>query len=263
MAGIPTSFIATIGSGKPVIAILGEYDALPGLSQQAVPDRQARPGVTAGHGCGHHLFGVASATAALALGEQIRAGTIKGTLRFYGCPAEEGGSAKAFMVRAHLFDDCDAVLHWHPGARTRPATGRARRGSRSSSGSTARARTRPAAPELGRSALDAIELTNHAAELLREHTPDFTRIHHVVTAGGNAPNVVPDFGEVFYYIRHPRSAVLQRLYPRLLKCAEAGALAHRDPPGNAIPGGHPRDDAERDAGTSGARELVEAQRPEI
>ena len=99
VAGIPTAFIATIGSGKPVIGILGEYDALPGLSQQAVPDRQARAGATAGHGCGHHLFGVASASACLALGEQIKAGTLKGTLRFYGCPAEEGGSAKAFMVR--------------------------------------------------------------------------------------------------------------------------------------------------------------------
>ena len=225
VAGIPTSFIATIGSGKPVIAVLGEYDALPGLSQEAVPDRQFRPGVTAGHACGHHLFGVASATAALALGEQIKAGTIEGTLRFYGCPAEEGGSAKAFMVRAHLFDDCDAALHWHPGSQNSAGDG----------SSLARIAVKfrfhgtsshaAGAPELGRSALDAIELTNHAAELLREHTPDFTRIHHVVTAGGSAPNVVPDFGEVFYYVRHPRSAVVQRLYPRLLKCAEAGALA--------------------------------------
>src|SRR5262249_9383239 len=114
VAGIPTSFIATIGSGRPVIGILGEYDALPGLSQQTVPVRQARPEVNAGHGCGHHLFGVASASACLALAEQVRAGTLKGTLRFYGCPAEEGGSAKAFLVRDHLFDDCDAVLHWHP-----------------------------------------------------------------------------------------------------------------------------------------------------
>jgi aminobenzoyl-glutamate utilization protein B len=225
VAEIPTSFIAEIGTGKPVIAILGEYDALPGLSQQAVPERQARPGVTAGHACGHHLFGVASATACLAIGAQIKAGTVKGTLRFYGCPAEEGGSAKAFMVRAHLFDDCDAVLHWHPSSQNHAGT----------ESSQARIAVKfrfhgtsshaAGAPEAGRSSLDAVELTNHAAELLREHTPDFTRIHHVVTAGGNAPNVVPDFAEAFYYIRHPSSPVLQKLYPRLLKCAEAGALA--------------------------------------
>ncbi len=225
VAGIPTSFIASIGSGKPVIGILGEYDALPGLSQQAVPVRQARPDVTAGHGCGHHLFGVASASASLALGQQIRDGNLKGTLRFYGCPAEEGGSAKAFMVRAHLFDDCDAVLHWHPSSQN--AAGNESSQARIAAkfrfhGTSAHA---AAAPEAGRSALDALELTNHAAELLREHTPDFTRIHHIITAGGSAPNVVPDFAEAFYYIRHPRGDVVQKLYARLLKCAEAGALA--------------------------------------
>ena len=193
VAGIPTSFIATIGSGKPVIAILGEYDALPGLSQQAVPDRQARPGVAAGHGCGHHLFGVASAMASLAVGEQIKAGTIKGTLRFYGCPAEEGGSAKAFMVRAHLFDDCDAVLHWHPGSQNSAGEGSSQARIAVKFRFHGTSSHAAAAPEAGRSALDAVELTNHAAELLREHTPDFTRIHHVITAGGNAPNVVPDF----------------------------------------------------------------------
>ncbi len=225
IAGIPTAFTATIGSGKPVIGILGEYDALPGLSQQDVPVRQARPGFGAGHGCGHNLFGVASASACLALAEQFHAGTLKGTLRFYGCPAEEGGSAKAFMVRDHLFDDCDAVLHWHPASENSAGdvSSQARIAAKFRfHGTSAHA---AAAPEKGRSALDAVELTNHAAELLREHTPDFTRIHHVITAGGEAPNVVPDFAEVFYYIRHPRADMVQTLYPRLVKCAEAGALA--------------------------------------
>jgi aminobenzoyl-glutamate utilization protein B len=225
VAGIPTSFIAAIGSGKPVIGILGEYDALPGLSQQAVPLRQARPGATAGHACGHHLFGVASASACLALAQPIRAGTMPGTLRFYGCPAEEGGSAKAFLVRAGLFDDCDAVLHWHPSSANSAGdiSSQARIAVKFRfHGTSSHA---AAAPEAGRSALDAVALTDHAAELLREHTPDFTRIHHVITAGGEAPNVVPDFAEVFYYVRHPRSEVVQRIYPRLLKCAEAGALA--------------------------------------
>jgi aminobenzoyl-glutamate utilization protein B len=224
VAGIPTAFIATIGTGKPVIAILGEYDALPGLAQESVPQRRQRPGNSAGHGCGHHLFGVASASASIALAEQLRAGALRGTLRFYGCPAEEGGSAKAFLVRAGLLSDCDAVLHWHPSS-TNSA------GDESSQARIAakfRFRGKSAhaagAPEQGRSALDAVELTNHAAELLREHTPDFTRIHHVITAGGSAPNVVPDFAEAFYYIRHPRADVVRKLYPRLLKCAQAGAL---------------------------------------
>jgi aminobenzoyl-glutamate utilization protein B len=225
VAGIPTAFTATIGSGKPVIAILGEYDALPELSQMAVPVRQARPGTSSGHGCGHHLFGVASASACLALADQIRDGRLKGTLRFYGCPAEEGGSAKAFMVRAGLFSDCDAALHWHPADRNSAGdeTCLARIAVKFKfRGTSAHA---AAAPEQGRSSLDAVELTNHAAELLREHTPDFTRIHHVITAGGGAPNVVPDLAEVFFYVRNPRADVVSKLYPRLLKCADAGALA--------------------------------------
>src|SRR5262249_22354201 len=118
VAKIPTAFTATFGEGKPVIGILGEYDALPELSQDAVPFRQPREGGSGyGQACGHHLFGVASATAAMAVAEQIKAGTIKGTVRFYGCPAGEGGAAKAFMARAALFSDCDACLHWHPGSR--------------------------------------------------------------------------------------------------------------------------------------------------
>jgi aminobenzoyl-glutamate utilization protein B len=225
VAGIPTAFIATVGSGKPVIAILGEYDALPGLAQETVPERKPRKGATAGHACGHHLFGVASASASIALAEQLRSGALRGTLRYYGCPAEEGGSAKAFLVRAGLLNDCDSVLHWHPASRNSA-------GDESSQARIAvkfRFRGKSAhaagAPDQGRSALDAVELTAHASELLREHTPDFTRIHHIITAGGNAPNVVPDFAEAFYYVRHPRSEVVRTLYPRLVKCAQAGALA--------------------------------------
>jgi aminobenzoyl-glutamate utilization protein B len=225
VAKIPTAFTATIGSGKPVIGILGEYDALPGLSQQAVPIRQLRPETTYGHGCGHHLFGVASVSACLALGEQIRAGKITGTLRFYGCPAEEGGAAKVFMTRAGLFHDCDVVLHWHPGNRN--AAGDSSCLARMAvkfrfHGTSAHA---AGSPDKGRSALAAVELTNHAAHILREHTPDFTRIHHTVTDGGGAPNVVPDFAEVFYYVRHPKADIVAKLYPRLVKCAQAGALA--------------------------------------
>ncbi len=225
VADIPTAFTATIGSGAPVIGMLGEFDALPGLSQTAEPERKAREGAYYGHGCGHHLFGVASASAAIALGEQIRAGKIRGTLRFYGCPAEEGGAAKVFMVRAGLFDDCDTVLHWHPSSKNTAGdrTCLARIAAKFRFyGISAHA---AGAPEQGRSALDAVELTNFATQLLREHTPDFTRIHHVVTHGGDAPNVVPNFAEVYYYIRHPEADVVRTLYPRLVKCAQAGALA--------------------------------------
>ena len=225
VAEIPTAFTATIGSGSPVIAILGEYDALPGLAQSAVPYRDAPADGYYGHGCGHHLFGVASAMAALSLGEQIRSGQLKGTIRYYGCPAEEGGSAKAFLVRAGLFSDVDVALHWHPSNQNSA-------GDRSSlariavkfrfHGVSAHA---AGAPEQGRSALDAVELTNHATQLMREHTPEGTRIHHVITSGGDAPNVVPNFAEVYYYVRHPRSEVVRGLYERLVKCAQAGALA--------------------------------------
>ena len=225
VAEIPTAFTATFGSGSPVIAILGEYDALPGLSQQAVPEQLPRPGATYGQACGHHLFGTASASAAIAIAEQIRAGNLKGTIRFYGCPAEEGGSGKAFMVRAGLFSDCDAALHWHPSGRN--TAGDSSCLSRAAAKFRFKGRSAHAAgaPEQGRSALDAVELTCHASELLREHTPEFTRIHHVITSGGSAPNVVPDFAEVFFYIRHPKAEVVRELYPRLVKCAKAGALA--------------------------------------
>lgn len=225
VAGIPTAFTATYGSGKPVVAIMGEFDALPGLSQQASPTRQPMDGKTYGHGCGHHLFGVASASAAIAIAEQIRAKKIGGTVRFYGCPAEEGGAAKVFMVRAGLFQDCDIALHWHPGNRNSA-------GDRSSlARASVKFRFKGAAahaagsPELGRSALDAVELTAHASELLREHTPESTRIHHIITAGGDAPNVVPEFAEIFFYIRHPQAKVVQPLFKRLELCAQAGALA--------------------------------------
>ncbi len=226
VAGIPTAFVAEFGSGKPVIGILGEYDALPELSQETDPFRKPREiGNGYGHACGHHLFGTASLSAAVAIAGQIKAGTIHGTVRFYGCPAEEGGAAKAFMTRAGLFDDCDTVLHWHPNSRNlagdQSCLARVAAKFRFH-GTAAHA---AASPEKGRSALDALELTCHASELLREHCPDFTRIHHIITSGGGAPNVVPEFAEGFFYVRHPKADILQTLYPRLVKCAQGGALA--------------------------------------
>ncbi len=225
VAEIPTAFTATFGSGSPVIAILGEYDALPGLSQQAVPEQLPRAGATYGHACGHHLFGAASASAAIAIAEQIQNGKLQGTVRFYGCPAEEGGSGKTCMVRAGLFDDCDAALHWHPASKNTAGDSSCLSRAAVKFRFIGRSAHAAGAPEQGRSALDAVELACHASELLREHTPDFTRIHHVIVSGGAAPNVVPDSAEVFFYLRHPKAEIVRELYPRLLKCAQAGALA--------------------------------------
>lgn len=226
LADIPTAFAAEYGEGKPVIGVLGEFDALPGLSQTASAERKPRADANSyGHGCGHHLFGTASASAAIAVAEQIKGGTISGTVRFYGCPAEEGGSAKVFLVRDGFLSDCDAVLHWHPSSRNYV-------GDRSTLARMAvkfrfhgQAAHAAGSPEQGRSALDAVALTNHAAELLREHCPEETRIHHVITSGGEAPNVVPAFAEVYYYIRHPKADILRPLYKRLENCAKGAALA--------------------------------------
>lgn len=227
VADIPTAFIATatVGEGQPVVGILAEFDALPGLSQEAVPYRQKRDGITYGHACGHHLFGVASTSAAISLASYLKEHEIPGTVKLFGCPAEEGGSAKAFMVRAGLFDGCDAVLHWHPSSMNSA-------GDRSTLARIAakfrfhgKAAHAAGAAEQGRSALDAVALMNHAAELMREHTPEDTRIHHVITAGGEAPNIVPEFSEVYYYVRHPESQVVKDLYRRLELCAKAAALA--------------------------------------
>jgi aminobenzoyl-glutamate utilization protein B len=168
---------------------------------------------------------VASASAGIAVAEQIKAGDLKGTVRVYGCPAEEGGAAKVFMARAGLFADCDVCLHWHPGSRN--AAGDQSCLARIAAkfrfhGTPAHA---AGSPEKGRSALDALVLTMHAVELLREHTPDGTRLHHTVTSGGGAANVVPEFAEGFFYVRHPKADVVRQLYPRVVKCAQAGALA--------------------------------------
>jgi aminobenzoyl-glutamate utilization protein B len=226
VAGIPTAFTAELGSGRPVIGLLGEFDALPALSQEAVPVRKPRKeGNGYGHACGHHLFGVASLAATMAIAEQIKAGQLQGTVRFYMCPAEEGGSGKVFMARAGLFNDCDSVLHWHPSSKNGAgdATCLARIAVKFRFHGTAAHASN--SPDKGRSALDALLLTIHAIELLREHTPSGTRLHHVITSGGAAPNVVPEFAEGFFYVRHPKAAVAQTLYPRMLKCAQAGALA--------------------------------------
>lgn len=224
VADMPTAFVATWGSGAPVIGILGEYDALPGLSQAAVPVRQPLVEGGPGHGCGHHLFGTASAAAAIAVKDWLVASGRRGTVRFYGTPAEEGGSGKVYMVRAGLFSDVDAVLAWHPGDRHQVDT------ATSLANITGKFRFRgiaahaAAAPERGRSALDGVEAMNHMVNLMREHVPSDARIHYVITSGGQAPNVVPDFAEVYYYARHVDRKVLDGIWERVVQAANGAAL---------------------------------------
>ncbi|MFN8347711.1 MAG: amidohydrolase [Spirosomataceae bacterium] len=221
---MPTAFVATFGEGKPVIGILGEFDALPGLSQDSVPVKKSIGGI-AGHACGHHLFGVASMASAIAAKNWLVQSGHTGTIRFYGTPAEEGGSGKVYMVRDGLFNDVDVVLHWHPG------DGNSASSSSSLANKSAKFRFRgisahaAAAPERGRSALDGVELMNFAVNLMREHVPSATRIHYVITNGGKAPNVVPDFAEVFYYVRHPSRQYVASIWERLQKAAQGVALA--------------------------------------
>jgi aminobenzoyl-glutamate utilization protein B len=222
---MPTAFVAEWGEGAPVIGILGEYDALPGLSQEDVPERKPRVTGAPGHGCGHNLFGAASALAAVAVKERMQAQGLKGTIRFYGTPAEEGGGGKIFLIRAGAFRGVDVVLAWHPGDfnAADDNTYLANISSR------VRFRGTPAhaagAPEAGRSALDAVELTAHAINLLREHVPQETRMHYIVTSGGAAANIVPDFAEMSLIVRHPDLDELGRIWQRVKLCIEAGALA--------------------------------------
>lgn len=225
VAGIPTAFTATWGQGRPVIAVLGEYDALPGLSQEAVPDRKPRAEGAPGHGCGHNLLGTASLFAAVSIKDWLAAKKISGTIRFYGTPAEEGGGGKLYMARAGVFKDVDAVLSWHPG----DSNGASKQSSLAIISAKFRFYGKPAhaaaAPDVGRSALDGVMVMANAVEFMREHVPESTRIHYIITNGGSAPNVVPEFAELFLYARHPSMPVLDGIWNRIVKCAQAGALA--------------------------------------
>ena len=224
VADIPTAFVAEYGSGLPIIGILAEYDALPGISQEVATERKPILDQEAGHACGHHLFGTASTAAAIAIKDHLKKTGQKGTIRLYGTPAEEGGSGKVYMVRAGLFDDVDVVLHWHAGDRNAasPSTSMANRSAKFRfHGYSAHA---AGAPEKGRSSLDAVEAMNHMVNLLREHIPDGSRIHYVITRGGYAPNVVPDYAEVFYYVRDFNVDILEDIWSRVIKTAEGAAL---------------------------------------
>jgi aminobenzoyl-glutamate utilization protein B len=225
VAGMPTAFVARAGrrGNGPVIALLAEMDALPGMSQAAVPVRQPIPGQDAGQACGHNLFGPAAVVAARAIKAWLDTSGHDGEIRVYGTPAEEGGSGKVFMVEAGLFDDVDLALHWHP------ASANSARQDISLANISGKFRFHGTAahaalaPDRGRSALDGVEALDFMANMMREHVPDGTRIHYVITDGGEAPNVVPETAEVYYYVRHADPAVVRDVFARLRKAADGAA----------------------------------------
>ena len=226
VAGIPTAVMGEAGEDGPVIAILGEYDALPGLSQEAgIAEPKPLPGNGMGHGCGHNLLGTASLMAAAAVKDWMAANGIKGRVRYYGCPAEEGGAAKSFMVREGAFKDVDIAISWHPAAFSGVNDAMSLANTRIDFTFTGRASHAAAAPHLGRSALDAVELMNVGVNYMREHMPSDARIHYAMLDGGGvAPNVVQARAKVRYAIRARELPELWPLIERVKKVAEGAAM---------------------------------------
>lgn len=221
---MPTAFVASWGTGKPIIGILGEYDALPGLSQQVATTVDAIVQGGPGHGCGHNLFGTAGLGAVLALKEALIANNIPGTIRFYGCPAEETLVGKTFMAKDGVFDDLDAALAWHPGDTNMVWHGSSLAMNSFKVNFHGIASHGAAAPHLGRSALDGVMLMDVGVNYLREHIIQEARIHSVVTSGGQAPNVVPAYAQVWYFVRAPRRDQVDAIYARVLDIAKGAAL---------------------------------------
>lgn len=226
LGGIPTAFMAEAGSGGPVLGFLGEFDALAGLSQEAgiAEQRAMTPGAT-GHGCGHNLLGAGAMLAAVAARDALAAQGLPGTVRYYGCPGEEGGSGKTFMARAGAFDDLDAAVSWHPGVVSSVMSSRSLANFQVYFRFHGRASHAAGSPWLGRSALDAVEIMNVGVNYLREHMPLDCRVHYAITnSGGNSPNVVQAEAEVLYLIRGPRVKEAQALFERVKACAEGAAI---------------------------------------
>lgn len=225
VAGMPTAFIARYRSGAgPVIGILAEFDALPGLAQQAVPELAPIEGQAAGHACGHNLFGAASVAAAIAVKKWMVANQVQGELRLYGAPAEEGGSGKVYLVRAGLTKDVDSMLHWHAADRNSASQGTALANMSGKFRFTGVASHAAAAPERGRSALEGVEAMDAMVNMMRQRVPQETRIHYIITDGGKAPNVTPATAEVYYYVRHPNQKMVVEIMDRVKKAAEGAAL---------------------------------------
>ena len=224
--GMPNAFRAEYGSGRPVLAFLGEFDALSAMSQKAgcAVREPVTPGAP-GHGCGHNLLGVGSLAAAVAVKEAIAAGLLSGTVVYFGCPAEETGSAKTFLARDGFFDGLDAILSWHPWDYNGIWPGGSLANVKMIFRFTGQSAHAAGSPELGRSALDALELMNVGVQFLREHVPEDTRIHYAITdAGGLSPNVVQARAEAVYLVRSQRLADLEGIKQRVIDCARGAAI---------------------------------------
>lgn len=228
VAGMPTAFVASWGEGGPVVGVLAEYDALPGVGNAPVPHREKREDkVTAGQGCGHNLFGAGSVGAAIALKRTMEEHGLAGTVKLFGTPAEETVVGKVYMAKAGVFDGLDAALEWHPSQETevRNQTGRALNNFEVEF--FGQAAHGAADPWNGRSALDAVELMNYGVNLMREHIRPTSRIHYVIPSGGEAPNVVPEYAKVWYYVREADREKVEEYYDWILKVAEGAAMATR------------------------------------
>lgn len=223
IAGMPTAFVASFGEGRPILGVMGEYDALPGLSQRATASKEPLAEGAPGHGCGHNLFGAASLGAALAVKEQIAAGKLKGTVRFYGTPAEEDVGGKTFMARDGVFADLDAVLAWHPSYSTQADTTTGQALVDLSVEFHGRAAHAAGDPWNGRSALDAAELFTHGLNLMREHVLPSSRLHYTIASGGDVPNVVPEYAKVWLWLRDSKREEVEKLLERVRKLADGAA----------------------------------------
>ncbi|HEY6401344.1 MAG TPA: amidohydrolase [Blastocatellia bacterium] len=226
VSGMPTAFIASYGQGRPVIGILGEFDALPGISQKASPVKDSLEAGAPGHGCGHNLFGVASLSAAIAVKELIASGKLKGTIRFYGTPAEESVYGKAYMTRDGVFKDLDVCLAWHPATETQADVDSTQALVDFIVEFKGKAAHAALDPWNGRSAADGLEAFTHGVNLLREHVKPTVRIHYAIVKGGDVPNVVPEYAKVWCWARDSKRAGVEPVLQRLREIADgAGRIA--------------------------------------
>jgi aminobenzoyl-glutamate utilization protein B len=226
VAGMPTAFIAEYGSGKPIIGIMGEYDALPGISQKAQPTPEPLVAGAGGHGCGHNLFGTGSLGAAVAVKEQLAAGKLKGTIRFYGTPAEEAVGGKIYMAREGLFNDLDICLDWHPAAEIAANMQSSQAMVDFIVEFKGKAAHAAADPWNGRSALDGVELFLDGVNMLREHVHPSVRMHYVIQSGGQVPNVVPDYASIWMWVRDSKRSGVEEVFARVKEIAQgAGMMA--------------------------------------
>jgi aminobenzoyl-glutamate utilization protein B len=226
VSGMPTAFVATYGSGSPVVGILAEYDALPGVGNAPVPYKAPREdGLSSGQGCGHNLFGSACVNAAIAIKRTMDKNNMKGTIKLFGTPAEETVVGKVYMAKDGAFDGLDAVIEWHPSTETTAGYERSIALNNFEVEFFGQAAHGAADPWNGRSALDAVELMNYGVNLMREHIYPTTRIHYVIPNAGEAPNVVPEYAKVWYYVRDTSRSNVEKYYQRILNIAEGAALA--------------------------------------